>query len=296
MGSLAAGVTVFKRTEKTRQFMESISEGLIDTLYVADNGDITSERWELYEQNWPFSVEVLDLEYDSGLGYARKQIVDNISADYLLIADNDMTVPLNLEVLLKQLDKKQDYGGISGILLEEGRIRSGCWDLYEGGLCRSDDVILLDIQEPKSVEEVAGAPLAKFDHIANAAVFRKECVKDYCWNPELTLEEHLDFYIGHMKRTDWRFGVCPEVIFKHFPNSKREYTATRDDSNRVETYRKKCLDRWGYRKRIYMKSHDWIDTIEHQSTSRTVKDAVKNLLPPRARILYDDLKYGRRRS
>jgi len=295
MTSFAAGVTVFKRTAETQRFLESIDVPSIDTVYVADNGDIPPERWEIYEQDWPFSLEVLDLEYDSGLGYGREQIVEATSEEYLLIADNDMVVPSNVELLREQLEKKPDYGGISGILLEDGRIRSGCWDLYERGLLRDDDVITLDIREPKPIERVAEAPLATFDFITNAAVFRVDCLEDYCWHPDLIVEEHLDFYIGHMKRTDWQFGVCPAVLFKHLPGDDEEYTTIRSSDERVEKCRRKSLDRWGYRKRIYIKSHDWISTMESQSISQEVQDAVQDILPSRLRILYDDVVNGRYR-
>lgn len=295
MISLAAGVTVFKRTGRTRQFLNSIDDQPIDTVYVADNGEIPPERWNLYEEDWPFTLEVLDLEYDSGLGYSREQIVEVATEDYLLIADNDMVVPSNVAVILDQLKEKPKYGGISGVLLEEGLLRSGSWDLYEGGLWDSDDVIMLDIRNQKHIEEISGAPLATFDFITNAAIFRMDCLEDYCWDPEFVVEEHLDFYVGHMKQTDWKFGVCPEVLFKHFPGGADDYTNVRDSDDRVGQYRRRCLDKWGYRKRIYMKPYDWISTITNEGRYQRARDAVETLMTPRIRILYDDIAYGRYR-
>lgn len=293
MGGFAAGVTVFKRTEKLRNLLGSIPSEHIETVYVADNGEIDESRQAVYDEAYPFELTVLDLEYDSGLGYGRKKIVEAVDEEYLLIVDNDMIVPENVDLLRDQLAAKPTYGGISGVLLEHGEYRSGCWDIFEGGLFK-DDVVILDIRERKQIERVAGAPLTTFEFITNAAVFRTPCLRDYCWDPGLVVEEHLDFYLGHLNQTDWTFGVCPAVVFEHDHGGDSEYLSIRNQDERVLKYRRKSLEKWGYRKRLYLKQQGWIDTNHPRGRYQSTKDCVKQLLPKTGRVLLDDVQHGRR--
>lgn len=287
------GTTVFMRTKKLEALLDSASSAPISKVFVADNG-VTSDRAHLYERPYPFELEVLDLDYDAGLGRSRCEIVDAATQeDFLLIVDCDMEIPRNVGTLRTQLEQRREFGGISGILLENGSIRSGCWDLRECGIIRNDDVIMLEIPREKRVEPVAGAPLARFDAIPNAAVFRTECLHDHCWDPELVLEEHLDFYVGHKKCTHWRFGVCPQVVFPHDQGGSREYTEIRDDRERIDRFRRRSLDKWGYRKRIYRTSRGWLDTRPQTSAIGTARSSIMAVAPLPIRIIADDIVRGR---
>lgn len=255
MRSVALGTVVFQRTAKLAGLLESVPE-LVDTVYVADNGTITAERERLYDRPFPFDLEVLDLEYGSGLGHGRNEIVDRLREDYLLVVDNDMTVPGNVDVLAAQLDARPDLGGVCGVLIEDGNLHVGCCDLYEDG-----DLIVKDIRGSKASTELAGASFVPFDFITNAAMFRSDCLEEYSWDPAYVIgKEHLDFYVAHMHRTDWTFGVSPAVVFPHYPGGDSTY---RNERRNVETLRRSkeyFLDKWGYRQFLPLQGK-WVESF-----------------------------------
>ena len=87
----------------------------------------------------------------------------------------------------------------------------------------------------------------EFDFIPNAAVFRKDCLEEYSWDPNYTIGgEHLDFYVGHWKETDWRFGICPNVSFQHFPGGSPEYLTERTNTNKLRASYQYFGEKWGY--------------------------------------------------
>lgn len=270
--TVAVGVPVYKRTEKLQNLLTSVESAPIDTVYVADNGH-TEERVKIYEEDWTFDLEVLDLEYDSGLGNCRSSIVDALSEDYLIVVDSDHTIPTNVGLLVHQLEKKPEFGGICGLLFENGGLRGTCHDLYE-----SNDVLIRDIRE-KNADIVAGAPFVEFEFLQNVAAFRRECVEEYSWDPNLKQgKPHLDFYVGHKHRTDWRFALCPSVQFPHFPGGSSDYQANRNKRERLASAREYFLNKWGYRQIIYGQVK-WLQTEDHvPSKANAFVDLGKSLI------------------
>ena len=282
--SMALGVPVFQRTKKLCSLLESAEYVPIDRVYVADNGR-TEERTELYDRNWKFDLEVLDVEYDSGLGNCRHRIVEALEEDYLLITDSDHEIPHNVMTLVDQLEAQPDIGGVCGLLFEHGGLRATCHDLYE-----RDDILVRDIRG-KSAEIVADSPFIQFDFLNNVAVFRRECVEEYHWDPKLQQgKPHLDFYIGHLRQTDWRFGVCPEVQFPHYPGGSSAYQSNRNSRKRITEAREYFMDKWGYRQIVFgrlewLKTQDQVLNI-HSSFESLIKSLVYQLpINAQARVM-----------
>lgn len=272
MAGLALGVTVFKRTEKLRALLASVP-ALVDTVYVADDGD-TEDRRAIYDDDWAFDLEVLDLEYDAGLGHGRRAITDALEEEYLLVVDSDHLVPDNVGTLLEQLEAAPEFGGIGGLFLENGRLTGMCHDIYEEG-----SLLVRDTPAEKTTRTVAGAPLVPFDFIPNAAIFRRGCLEDYSWDPEYTIgKEHLDFYVGHHRQTDWSFGVCPSVLFPHDPGGDDDFVATRHDPSRLLASKAYFLEKWGYRQ--ILRRRYWLDHAHGHPAIMTVANAAPRWLRP----------------
>jgi hypothetical protein len=288
VASVALGTVVFERSAKLKTLLKSVDSDIIDKVYVGDNGDV-GDRTSIYSNEYPFELEVLDLEYDCGLGKSRAKIVDSLSEDHLLIVDNDMTFPPNVDILSEQLHADEDLGGVSGVLWEDNSVRSGCWDIFEEGIFGNESVVYLDIREQKNIQSVAGHPVINFDFITNAAMFRAEALDDYSWDPALPLQEHLDFYVGHYKQTEWEFGVCPRVIFRHSPGGDRSYTNHRENQKRIDACNRYFLNKWGYRKKLRGRHHGWLDSTSSMKEIYTMKKIIKNRTPPQIHILYDDI-------
>lgn len=255
-GSIALGVVFLSRTERLKRLLASAERSFVDNVYIADNGPPSSAKDELYNRSYPFDLEVIDVPEPS-LGRGRKAITDEVTEDYLLVVDSDVTIPNNVNVLLKQLQETDSMGGICGNLIEPevGRFVQGAKDFREKGnkLYRGGNL------EKKDVEFVAGSPLVRFDQVPNVTLFDVACLDDYTWDPEYTIGyEHVDFYVGHWKLTDWEFAVSPEVIFPHYPGGDTAYNTKRMDDTTITESRDYFLDKWGYDSIYTGKS--WFDT------------------------------------
>lgn len=248
MNDVALGVKVFSRYQKLKQLLTSIEDTSIGKVYVADDGEPDSEERQVYEGEYSFDLQVLKLPYDAGLGYGRKRIVDEMSEDFLLIVDSDHQVPENVSLLREQLESRPDIGGISGLFFEQGTIAGSCHDLYQEA-----NTLVRDIRTEKSRQMCAGAPLIEFDFIPNAALFRRECLEAYCWDEKYVIGyEHIDFYVGHKKQTDWKFAVSPAVLFSHNPGGSTDYMNERMTPEKHRNSRSHFLDKWGYDDLIWM--------------------------------------------
>lgn len=264
---IVLGTKVFKRTEKLENLFESIDNSPISKVIVADDGN-TEEREELYEKNYNFDLSVIDLEFDSGLGKGRRRIVNKMDRKYLLIVDSDHLIP-NIKPLYNILENDKTVGGVSGLILEKGKLLGKCNDIF-----LEDNYIVNDIREQKSGEDINSNLFIEFDFVPNAALFRKETLEDYCWDSEFVIGgEHLDFYIGHLE-TKWRFGVCPEVIFPHFPGGSNEYMKHRGNPFKVEKSHEYLLSKWG--KNQIINNESWLDRSQQ---NKTIAGRIVKVLP-----------------
>lgn len=272
-GEVALGTKVFKRTNQLEELLDTVPEFVTEVI-VADDGEKTEKKKSLYSDNYKFELTVIDLEYDAGLGYGRKKIAQNLEKDYILIVDTDHRIPHNIDIIIQQLETQPSIGGIAGSIIEpdHGRVWQNAADLYE----KNNDLIL--DRENKKVEYVADSPLILFDFIPNAAIFRKECLSDYCWDPNYVIErEHIDFYTGHWKKTDWEFAICPEVLFPHFPGGSDEYLNDRFNQKKRAESTIYFLKKWGYNQFI-RRSGYWYDTGQkNQIEQNSVRQLIQNL-------------------
>lgn len=290
MDNIALGATVFNRHEKVADLLKSADTiSCIKIIYLGDNGRLTKEKKEIYSRNYSFDLEVLDLEYDSGLGYSRRKIVEESDEAFLLIVDSDVEIPQNVANLYSILNERPKLGGVGGILIEDDRIRSDCHDLFS-----RDNLLFKHIDEPKTVQSVNDLPVVEFDLIQNVAMYRRECLEDYCWDPEYKIGwEHTDFFIGHKKRTDWSFAVCPEVLFRHYPGGSSSYVSKRRNRQRLEHSKQYFLNKWGYQQ-VLIGHINWLQTSSGLPTKRRIiEQSVKHLilsLPPKAQIAVMNLR------
>jgi hypothetical protein len=144
-----------------------------------------------------------------------------------------------------------------------GRVFQSAKDLKEEGnvLVRSADI------KEKTIEIVAGHPFVEFQFIPNAAMFRTACLEDYCWDPNYVISrEHVDFYVGHWKQTDWRFGVCPGVTFCHYPGGDSTYESNRHSTEKRDRSRAYFSEKWGY-ETVRTDRSFWFDTESTRQTT-----------------------------
>lgn len=233
------GTKVFHRTAKLLQLLHSVPDG-VSRVIVANDGDADLEH--ITTTDWTFDLTVIDLEYDAGLGAGRQAIVDALDTEYLLITDTDHELPENVLALRDVLDADPTIGGVAGFIDEGDGPRGLCHDLRE-----QNNVLVRDLNPGKTSEEIAGHTFIEFEFVPNAALFRASALDEYGWDPEYVIgREHLDFYVGHWHQTDWRFGVCPSVVFPHYPGGSDSYSWHRHNFDKLDASRRYFLDKWGY--------------------------------------------------
>lgn len=263
MSDIALGVVVLNRVDKLSRLLESVENTPIETVYVADNGKPSSEKEALFGEDFDFELRVLDLEYDIGLGSSRDAIVSEFEEEYLMIADSDHEIVGDVSRLVSILEERDDIGGVAGSVMEprRGRIWQSAKDFYESGssLIRTAD------EEQKNIEYLGDSIFIRFDFVPYPAMYKRDCLIDYSWDPEYPLgRAHVDFYVGHWKQTDWKFGICPQVHFGHYPGGNRSYTSHRRNDDKYQAAKEHFREKWGY-KSVETKSGYWYDTDIQQS-------------------------------
>ena len=246
MANVALGVIVLNRVDKLERLLNSAIGKCINIVYIADNGKPSDEKEKLYTKDYPFELDVLQLDYDIGLGRCRNQIVDRFDEDYLLMADSDHELSNNIEILLDILQVKDSVGGVAGSLIEpaDGRIWQSAKDfrMVDGILAKGNAF------QSKEIEIIDGNPFAAFDFIPYPTLYKAECLEDYAWDNNIKINfAHDDFYVHHWRNTDWKFGIAPEVCFRHYPGGNSEYASRKRDSTKRKQSKEYFLSKWSLR-------------------------------------------------
>lgn len=266
---IAVGVKVFTRDRRVKSLLNSVPSW-VSKVYIADDGEHTTLKEELYNSEYEFDKEVIDLEYDTGIGRSRESIVNTFTEEYLLIIDSDHLIPDDGIYLYEQLKQRPELGGIGGAIVEPEKDRLYCeaQDLLEEQTQSGLKLIRGPrVNDKKEIEMVCGLPLIKFDFIPNAALFRRECLEEQSWDPEFVIGgEHIDFYVSHWKGTDWEFAVSPSIQFAHHPGGSAEYLNNRHSEKKTSASDAYFKQKWGYDK-FESKEWAWFDTNQPQYSS-----------------------------
>lgn len=186
----------------------------------------------------------------------RRILAERPEEKYLLFIDSDMKIPVNYELLVEQVERRPDIGFLAGMYLEKDRLYTVASDLFI-----DDGTLYRDIREKKEMTSVAGAPIAEFDFLPQVGLLRKECAEDYNWDEEYTImREHIDFFVGHWKETDWTMAQSTTVFFPHSPGGDEEYELNRNSNTKLENSDKHFLNKWDIDE-FKTENARWIDTF-----------------------------------
>lgn len=274
---IAVGVPYLGRADRLCDLLLSVPTE-VDRVVVADNAASDARR-DLFDTEHRFDLDVIDLESDAGIGACRRAVRDAIDAEYMAVVDSDMQLPTDLWKLAEILTRDEPLGAVSGILAEDGSIRSGCCDLHLDSTLRQDRVLVQSIREEKSLDWSTGHPVARFDKLANAMLVRKECADEIGWDARLKDKEHIDFFVNHWENSDWEFGACPDVIIRHNRGGPEWYTEQYRHGNdeRQALYRREFLTKYGYDDVVWGDTR-WFGTTRRPLPERVYK-AVESDLP-----------------
>ena len=277
---VALGTKVFSRSDDLQRLLESVPKW-ISKVYIADDGDESEEKSALYRDSYQFELEVIDLEYDTGVGAGRNAIVEAVSEEYMFIVDPDHQLPPTVRLLYEQLQSCPEMGGIGGIIVEpdNDRLYSQAADFREEAT--EDGTRLVretrGIDGNKEIRTVHGAPLVEFDFIPHATLFRRDCLEDQAWDEAYITEyEHTDLFLSHWKHTDWKFAISPSVQILHYPGGDTEYLLNRQSPEKASHGKKYFLNKWGYTEMVATKD-GWIEAGSIGTGSKNINSAIRVL-------------------
>lgn len=264
MSDVTIGTKSFYRPERIKWCLESIYQTDLgfNEVIVADDGEITEEKKEIFQEyKEKLDLKVLDLKYDYGLGGSRNRVFQEMNGEYLLWVDDDMSVPANVTEMKRVLEKKDDLGGVSGAMFQEGDYRIEAHDFkFSKGIFGK--TLIKDVEEgnvsKEKVETLVGEKtLYKFDLVLNCLLLKKSCLKDGKWDDRFIISgEHTDFFLNHYMNTEWEFGVMPDVVFNHYPGGSIEFNDERNDENKKQNSIEILKDKWNidniaFRRKFY---------------------------------------------
>jgi glycosyltransferase involved in cell wall biosynthesis len=240
---ITVGVKTFLRTPKLRMCLESLARHPWREVIVADDGEIDAEREAMYaEAATRLPLKLLRLPFDTGLSAGRNEIVRQCATPYLLMLDDDQTVPANIGQLAEVLDENPGMGGVSCVWLEHGARKCTACDIQREGR-----KVFKDIVGEKPVNTTGGGQrYVVFDFIPNSTLFRTACLLEQPWDPFYKIgKEHLDFYLAQKQLGHWQFAVSLDVEIGHHPqSSERSYKSFRH-GERVKVSERYFLRKFG---------------------------------------------------
>jgi glycosyltransferase involved in cell wall biosynthesis len=215
--SITVGIKTFFRKKPLKQCLDSLKGHDFYEVIIADDGEIDVEKENIYkEASKSLPLNLIKLDFNTGLAEGRNKIVKSCKSEYLLILDDDHTIPSNVIELKEVLENDNLIGGVSCIWNEFGRLKCTASDLYIG----NEGTLVKKVVNDSKVFFTPWSNIRYklFDFVPNSTLFKIECLKDYYWDPFYKIgKEHLDFYLTHKIKEKWKFAVALNVIVGHFP-------------------------------------------------------------------------------
>ncbi len=242
---ITVGIKTFFRAKALEMALESLKEHSWHEVIIADDGIIDEKKDAIYEKySKILPLKLLKLEFDTGLSYGRNKIIENCETDFLLLLDDDNTVPDNIKDLYDVLISDETLGGVSCIWKEHGEFKCTACDIEY----KRNFVVKECLRRNRTTYfSNKGVPYKIFDYIPNSTLFRKECFSEISWDPEYKINrEHLDFFLSQKELGKWKFGVALNVIVGHHPEIREEqYVDYRKGDDRVEYSREYFNKKFG---------------------------------------------------
>jgi hypothetical protein len=231
------------RVDRLRRCLEGASRFQFGAVLVADDGPDIAQKNDLYSQMAnKMPLQVIRMPQDSGLACGRNRLIEKCETEFALLIDDDQVCNKSVEILYDIIKERQYLGGVGGVLHEYGEVKCGAFDLYS----RSDWIIKDVGYKGSTTNKIKGREFVELQMIPNAGLFRVEALQDTRWDPNFKIGyEHLDFFMRQKVLGKWKFGVAPEVYFKHYPGGNDKYIREmRHNPERLTASRRYFEDKW----------------------------------------------------
>ncbi|MHA1395608.1 MAG: glycosyltransferase family 2 protein [Promethearchaeota archaeon] len=219
---ITVGVKTFFREEKLEKCLKSLENMNFAKIIALDNGIISKKKQKIYNRaREKLPLEVIDFEFDSGIGFIQKELLSHINTPYVLIIDDDMEL-MNIAPLKEILEENRLIGGVTGILIEEGKLKINATNIY----LKNKNIIMKN--RKNLIENVfytkKGIPFFIFDYIRFPILFKRKCLEDYNFDKNFKVShEHLDFMWSHKCLGKWKFALTPACLIIHSRGGTAQY-------------------------------------------------------------------------
>ena len=123
------------------------------------------------------------MDFDSGLSAGRNLLVNNVETKYFVLLDDDWIFDKDTKIEeFVKIHKTTNVDIIAGVI-------KGAQHFY-GNLRREDHKLFMTGQPYKQ-----GSCFTRCDYTHNFFLAETEVIKNYPWDDELKLSEHLDFFL-----------------------------------------------------------------------------------------------------
>lgn len=204
-------------------------------MIIADDGDDTVEKFDVYASLIGEGHQVIILPWDSGFGMKSNRIADQLQTPFLLVGSDDFdfspaSVREGIERLTEALDSTPRLSIVSGRVSNRP---------YEFALADEGHRV-----QEFPIEYSDGMPYCPCDLTVNYSLIRKEVFHKVCWDDDVKIGggEHGAFFVD-CKRAGFEVAYVPGVSIseQRIPSSAR-YRQFRARANGLE---RPCFDKRG---------------------------------------------------
>jgi glycosyltransferase involved in cell wall biosynthesis len=216
LDSLTITVKTFKRPKTLLTLLQSIRSFYPDIpILVADDSEpheIVSTQKALRKFK---KVDYFELPFDSGLSAGRNHLISQVSTPLVMVLDDDTVFGemTRVEYALDVLNRFSSINLVAGWYEPE---------IFYGSLVVEDGRLIRDLHICRKIVDTC--PL--FDFVANMFIAKTESVASVLWDPELKIQEHMDFF--------WRARGNMNVTY--LPYFRAQNTHAREDTD-YESFR-----------------------------------------------------------
>lgn len=192
-------------------------------ILVADQNGPTERMEQFYTRQ---RVRMLWLPWDCGLSFARNRAVEQVTTDYILLADDDFifTQETMLSDAVQILESLPEIGFLGGSVIDviqnehgdqERRFRK--WEKHLILMEEASTLISMPIDHlPLQVREAAQKKVYLCDMTSNWGIFRRQVFDSHRWDESIKINgEHEDFFLGMKVHTNWKVAYYPGLICDH---------------------------------------------------------------------------------
>lgn len=239
---VSIGIKTFLRDDKLFNTIQAIRDTLPEVqMVIADDGDRTEEKDQIYADLRRDHHVVLDMSFDSGFGMKSNAIARQTFSPYLLVGSDDFdfrppSVRDGIEKLVDVLDR-------TDISIASGRVRGP----YEFMLEDKGDTIIE--HRMVYIPSVITPWYRECDLTVNYSLIKTDILREVKWDDDVKIGggEHGAFFVD-VKRAGYRVAYVPGVEIHEQEGEDSEhykgYRARGASSDRP------CFDRRGIRKYV----------------------------------------------